>query len=256
MIVRDIIVECILFLLPPLDVMRYKRVCKIWKSWISSDALWKRICQYNNVNMEGKISTRSHEWYYWSQQEVKNCHFQGVGKYTSLLGNLIAGDLVRGRLHGFGMAWNSDPRSLNLSVKGRDSSYIEYIGQWNNGLRHGHGRYIKRVFKKYSEIILSYTGEWKYGKYNGYGIYKNKGLHIYEGYFVKGKPTFGRITDKTGIYEGEVSSDFRRHGYGTRLYNVGSAYTGQWNNDARHGHGFYINKHTSCHSLWDSGVDI
>jgi hypothetical protein len=53
-----------------------------------------------------------------------------------------------------------------------------YIGQWDNGLRHGHGRWSSKDGRE------TYLGEWSHGKVTGQGEYFKKNWSVYRGTFM------------------------------------------------------------------------
>ena len=48
------------------------------------------------------------------------------------------------------------------------------------------------------------------------------------------------VTDSTGVYSGDISKQRQPHGYGTKVYDDGAYYEGEWSEGQRHGFGFYV----------------
>ena len=92
------------------------------------------------------------------------------------------------------------------------SSGDEYVGEWKNAKRHGHGTYIWANGNKY-------VGEWQNGKTNGQGT--------------KTWKKYG------GKYVGEMKDDLE-HGYGIMKWRNGDKYEGQWKKGIANGEGIII----------------
>lgn len=116
----------------------------------------------------------------------------------------------------------------------------EYIGEWEDNLRNGHGHHYTAKGYYCGEFAddkydgngdyyiwsdttncdhpgmwLLYRGNWSSGRYNGQGILYSTDNSTYEGLFVKGK----------------------KSGQGTMFYPNNDVYNGEWNNDLRNGEG-------------------
>lgn len=93
-----------------------------------------------------------------------------------------------------------------------DEDGSKYVGNWKNGLKHGHGTYIYG-----SQSNLSgekYVGAWAHGLKEGQGVY----------------------TDKLGVYQGEFKNDLR-NGQGTYTWKKGDKYVGEWRDGVQEGQG-------------------
>ena len=98
----------------------------------------------------------------------------------------------------------------------------KYIGDWKNGMRHGHGVLETNLNERYD-------GDWKNDKPNGHGIftYAEGGTRRY--------------------YDGEWK-DGKKCGQGKMVFTNGNCYEGEWKNDVRDGHGVYTN---SFNNIYD-----
>jgi hypothetical protein len=116
----------------------------------------------------------------------------------------------------------------------------EYIGEWSQNLRHGHGSHYTATGVYEGEFVddlyegsgdyymwsdttncdqpgkwLLYAGEWNAGKYSGQGVKYDQNGNTYQGEFAKGK----------------------RCGQGTMFYENEDSFTGEWKDDMRNGEG-------------------
>ncbi|KAH0786722.1 MORN repeat-containing protein 3 [Histomonas meleagridis] len=116
----------------------------------------------------------------------------------------------------------------------------EYIGEWQDNLRHGHGTHCTAEGIYEGEFVddqyegqgdyylwsnetncelegrwLLYSGEWRRGKKWGSGTQYDKDGNTYQGEYVKGK----------------------KSGQGTMFYANDDTYSGEWFNDMRNGKG-------------------
>jgi hypothetical protein len=132
-----------------------------------------------------------------------------------------------------------------MSVFTGYKSYGNYTGYWVNGKRHGKGE------ARWSNGF-KYEGDWVDGELSKGKITYHTG-NVYEGdfngrdYYIyphgKGKMTY---TDGN-VYEGGWKGDFNgslshyyQHGKGKMVYTNGDVYEGDWANGNRHGTGKYI----------------
>lgn len=112
-----------------------------------------------------------------------------------------------------------------------------YIGQINNGKRHGHGIWKARTGQ--------YEGQWLNDQQHGKGQQQWSDGRVYDGQFVDGKfAGNGRMVWHTAkgvlIYEGEYKDDLK-HGQGKFIWADNRTYDGQWDKGLRHGKGMYQN---------------
>ena len=139
-------------------------------------------------------------------------------------GDTYEGAWKSGRFHGIGI--------FNYNAMG-SAKGNKYIGNHENGLRHGKGKYI------FSNGTM-YEGDYKNGMVTGFGVYLYANGQIYEGEFLNeqyhGK---GKLTFKNGdIFKGDYV-DGRPHGKGTYSHVDGSKYVGDYKNGAVNGNGTY-----------------
>lgn len=115
----------------------------------------------------------------------------------------------------------------------------KYMGQWVDGLRHGHG------VQTYGQASSGdhYDGSWKNDTKSGYGIYVWKDGARYEGEISNGlRHGYGLYKfskydkQKRDFYQGEWK-DGVKSGLGKTYWKDGSAYVGQFDNGERHGVG-------------------
>jgi hypothetical protein len=112
-------------------------------------------------------------------------------------------------------------------------NYSKYIGQMQNGIRHGTG------IITYNDGD-EYIGKWNYGQKHGKGIYKTPSGESYSGYFQNDKRHghgIYKFEDGTG-YDGEWKNGIK-HGHGTYKYKFGEEYNGDWKDGKMHGNGTY-----------------
>ena len=104
-----------------------------------------------------------------------------------------------------------------------------YVGQWADGLRHGHG------LQKYGQASGGdhYEGSWKNDTKSGFGIYVWKDGARYEGEFVNGlRHGYGLYKfskydkQKRDFYQGEWNEGLKS-GLGKTYWKDGSFYVGQ-----------------------------
>lgn len=129
-----------------------------------------------------------------------------------------------------------------VGIKSR-STYIypngdKYMGQWQNGKKHGIGIY-------YYSDSRTYQGRWRNGKRHGRGTFTMSDGTKYSGVWQNGV-IVGEVTciyNNGNRYSGGWKNGMR-HGQGTYIYHksskwFGNEYTGQWKNDMMDGYGVY-----------------
>ena len=79
------------------------------------------------------------------------------------------------------------------------------MGQFLNGLKHGHGRW-RSAIQPNNNTYNTYEGEYEYDKKNGYGVF---------------------VWASGNIYKGEYRNE-EREGYGEMNWTDGSMYQGEW----------------------------
>jgi len=154
-------------------------------------------------------------------QQIKGKFMKTLG--SSLMGADIAdvyeGTFDGGLFHGEGtMRWNDG---------------TVYTGGWVNGVRSGKGRMLADD---------TYEGEWENDQYHGQGKLTNDS-YSFEGEFVKGKPTAGKMVwQATGDeYEGDYDKDLKPHGKGVMMFgDGGEKYVGSFKHGKMHGHGTFF----------------
>ena len=108
-----------------------------------------------------------------------------------------------------------------------------YTGGYQNGKRHGQGKYR---FKKSQAI---YEGEYSQGKKHGRGVFHYPDGSKYDGQWVDDlRSGHGVYTHANGdTYDGEWANNVRE-GRGVYTYSLtGSKFEGLWTRDRRAGHG-------------------
>ncbi|KAF5198037.1 Phosphatidylinositol 4-phosphate 5-kinase [Thalictrum thalictroides] len=121
------------------------------------------------------------------------------------------------------------PRKLNYS--NGDS----YEGTWENGLRHGQGRFVWAN----GDV---YIGEWKNDVREGHGKITYKNGSCFEGTFRNSNPEegHGKLTSKRGDYYEGTFRNFKKDGHGRYVWASGNEYSGEWKNDVREGQGRFV----------------
>eukprot|EP00162_Nutomonas_longa_P013400 comp21557_c0_seq1/m.47237 comp21557_c0_seq1/g.47237 ORF comp21557_c0_seq1/g.47237 comp21557_c0_seq1/m.47237 type:complete len:786 (+) comp21557_c0_seq1:92-2449(+) len=136
------------------------------------------------------------------------------------------GETRNGKRHGHG--------TLTSEIAGKREVYE---GGWHEGKRHGFGK------KTYPSS--EYEGQWENDLKHGQGMLRwNHGKCIYNGMWKLdkrcGHGVFEMTADNGQVerYTGEWENDVR-HGEGTMEFADGSKYVGTWHHDKRHGKGEY-----------------
>ncbi len=114
-----------------------------------------------------------------------------------------------------------------------------YIGEWQNGARHGQGYQLYSTDSKND----TYDGSWRDDVEDGQGIVEYKNGEKYEGGIVNG------LRDGEGLLTYPESNEFNRESYegdwtqgnfsgnGTMIWQGGEKYFGEWLNGLKHGDG-------------------
>ncbi|XP_032459819.1 radial spoke head 10 homolog B2 isoform X2 [Phocoena sinus] len=168
-------------------------------------AIFQGGCTYHGMFSEGLMHGRG--TYVWADglkyegDFVKNIPMNH-GVYTWPDGSTYEGEVVNGIRHGFGMFKSS-------------TQPVSYIGHWCHGKRHGkngfgtHTWFLKRI--PYSQYPLrnEYVGEFVNGYRHGHGKFYYASGAMYEGEWVANKKHgMGRLTFKNGrVYDGPFSND-------------------------------------------------
>lgn len=125
-----------------------------------------------------------------------------------------------------------------------------YIGDIENGLPHGAGRFD---YKDYAFI-----GFWENGKINGYGRIYAKDKNC-DGFWISSR-SYGvsQIIFAGNLqYVGEISN-YQPHGIGKFYYPNGSSYIGEVSRGLLHGKGtlHYMNGEKERKGLWENGEPV
>jgi len=190
----------------------------------------------------GKINNS--DWSY--DGEVVN--YQPNGKGVKIFTNR---DTLTGTWNEFG--FNGIGKRREAAIEGSDEFYYTE-GTWKNGQLNGEGtRYFKMRAPSSSgedEIFIdaTYTGQFINGIFNGKG-----NLHFYDlsycsidGDWINGLCPKGQISCEYGAsdsgrcvtsYNGDLSSNFNKQGFGTFTDCDGSTYVGNFENDSENGQG-------------------
>ncbi|XP_059933728.1 radial spoke head 10 homolog B isoform X3 [Mesoplodon densirostris] len=168
-------------------------------------AIFQGGCTYHGTFSEGLMHGRG--TYVWADglkyegDFVKNIPMNH-GVYTWPDGSTYEGEVVNGIRHGFGLFKCS-------------THPVSYIGHWCHGKRHGkngfgaHTWFLKRI--PYSQYPLrnEYVGEFVNGYRHGHGKFYYASGAMYEGEWVANKKHgMGRLTFKNGrVYDGPFSND-------------------------------------------------
>lgn len=172
--------------------------------------------------------------------------FEGYGKYTYASGEIqYRGYFHKNKPHGAGSL-------LKLS---KDSSVLPfeiYNGDWENGQKHGAGKYnyMRDVFydgnwsrnqKEGTGILKTeegeFVGEWKNDKKNGKGELVLKNGNKFAGRWVDDELVEGEVTYSNGDkYKGTLKN-MKRHGRGKYTFVNNSVYEGEWIDNCKSGKG-------------------
>ena len=173
--------------------------------------------------------TKSNSFLFWNFEHDKDLwkfstHLKQCKKVTKLYEN---GDVYEGEL-----AFGEPNKNGKLKYYKDDVTYI-YIGEFNNGMKHGKGNLSSKENDKFS-----YDGQWANNKYDGYGSLFNDG-EKYIGYFKNGmRNGKGTLSKKDGdIFEGEfLNGEFKK---GKIIYKNGDEYNGSVVDEKKKGKGTY-----------------
>jgi hypothetical protein len=249
-------------------LLRSRRVCKYWRHLTQNEYLWKRKCQYLNLNLTLKPITKTFEWYCLAYSlkffEIPFHYVVGTGEY---LDGIYSGDWVNGKPNGYGYykeysknrtisiygeykegklsgegtAIEHEGNLFHLIQGGLSQSEMErfaerYTGQYTDGMK-VYGKKWYRMAQGYD----IYHGEWMYNTRNGYGLYMWVNGDRCEGYWKNGQ-IHGRARyywSDGRWYEGEWD-DHNQTGYGVHEWPDGVRYEGFWKKGKRHGLGVLI----------------
>ena len=126
-----------------------------------------------------------------------------------------------------------------------DQGVAIYNGEWKNGKYNGQGTYTFPRGSK-SAVCCEHVGKWKNGMPNGLGVHTYADGRIEEGMYKNGKfqyaqkVTPNKIVRKTSTKLGTCKGTYKptwNNCIGTRTFNSGSKYSGQWRSGKEHGTG-------------------
>jgi DNA-binding CsgD family transcriptional regulator len=137
-------------------------------------------------------------------------------------GDSYRGQLLHDKPHGQG------------TMKYRGNERMIYVGEWVNGVKHGHGELTW-------PSGATYEGEWKNDKSHGHGTEKFSDGSVFTGTWSNDKIVGGGVHIRpTGErYEGEYENH-KKNGQGTMNWADGVVYTGSWKDDQMHGPGVEV----------------
>ena len=165
-------------------------------------------------------------------------NYTGSASYTWPSGIVQSGSWQAGKLQGMG--------TENLP-------HETYVGQWQQGRRHGHGELTTASGVRYVGDFVTglaqgkgtetaaagvYRGTWRAGRRHGQGQFNASDGGQYQGQWVQGhRSGSGREKYADGSrYDGSWEND-KPHGFGRRDYVDTSTYEGSWENGQRQGYG-------------------
>lgn len=171
-----------------------------------------------------------------------------MGKGVKIFSN---GDTLSGTWNEYG--FNGVGKIKEASIEGSDEFYYSE-GTWKNGQLNGEG---KRFFKMRAPdssveddyfLDAFYTGQFINGLFNGKGNleFDYAGYFSIEGGWINGLCPNGQISCTFGgslsgrcltTYNGDLSSDFKKQGFGTYKDCDGNIYVGYFANDSKEGQG-------------------
>ncbi|XP_076996689.1 radial spoke head 10 homolog B isoform X2 [Tamandua tetradactyla] len=168
-------------------------------------AVFQGGCTYHGMFSEGLMHGQG--TYIWADglkyegDFVKNIPMNH-GVYTWPDGSTYEGEVISGMRNGFGMFKCS-------------TQPVSYIGHWCHGKKHGkngfgtHTWFLKRIPKSQYPLRNEYIGEFVNGNRHGHGKFYYASGAMYEGEWVSNKKHgLGRLTFKNGrVYEGLFCND-------------------------------------------------
>ena len=173
--------------------------------------------------------------------EYKDGKNNGQGTYTwsaphKSAGAKYVGEWKDGKKNGQGTTTWSAPHK-NAGEK--------YVGEYKDGKYNGQGTYTFPRGSK-SAVCCEHVGKWKNGMPNGLGVHTYADGRIEEGMYKNGKfqyaqkVTPNKIVRKTSTKLGTCKGTYKptwNNCIGTRTFNSGSKYSGQWRSGKEHGTG-------------------
>lgn len=141
--------------------------------------------------------------------------------------------------------WNIDSKYHGYGILYIDNN--KYEGNFRNGKLNGKGIVI------YSDIKVVLKGDWTNNLLNGKGeeyyIGDSNEFVSYNGTFLKGKRSFGKLLWKdTSYYEGGFNQNNKFNGYGKCYWNnLNEMYEGEWVDGNIHGKGKYYYQNGSTY---------
>ncbi|XP_059808156.1 MORN repeat-containing protein 1-like isoform X4 [Hypanus sabinus] len=153
------------------------------------------------------------------------------------------------------------------------NSFFQYEGEWKDGKKHGHGKFLMKDgsyyegefvngeiegngFRYWASSGNEYCGQFSQGEVHGHGVMKYSDGALYEGEFYYGfRAGHGVLTDKGGqIYQGSFHNHMK-HGEGEMFYKNGDHYQGDWVLDQHQGHGVMQSADGSLYEgQWRNGL--
>ena len=180
--------------------------------------------------------------------EWKNDKYDGQGTFHDKSGEVFTGEWAGG----LPRCVRKNGLSGRYIVTVSRTSLYNYVGEVNDGLRHGRGMEFSIIlvdlpgaFVMHGDSVHVvqpvYEGGYKNNARHGHGkLYSWCGDVLYDGEWEKGKRHGrGKEYDSNGklTYEGEWK-DGRRARHGTAYHSNGdTSYDGEWKDGERHGHG-------------------
>jgi len=160
--------------------------------------------------------------------------------------SVYVGQWLHGRRNGKGTLYTADGGMMEgywnglLHLKGREIHPTGdlYEGDYNEGLKHGYGRYEDLPRKN------SYEGQWQSDKKHGQGTEQIEDGSVYEGRFDNDlKSGHGVFKWASGeVFEGEFRENVI-HGRGKYVWKAETKwYDGEWVEGKMHGKGKFINE--------------
>lgn len=132
------------------------------------------------------------------------------------------GEVFDSLRHGVGEFWYADGS--------------KYRGEWQQGMRHGHGRLES------SDKLSYFEGDWDCDRIHGNGIWHWQDGSSYAGEVHdgvrSGKGVY--VSDRHDVYVGEFLNN-QMHGAGVLTYHDGSRFEGRFQNNQRSGMGVFTN---------------
>ena len=201
----------------------------------------------NDKKTHGKCFDTIEKWSY--EGELKSDQFHGHGTFIDAFGSTYIGEFQNGKRHGHG---------CEKKILKNTTAPVVYVGEWMDNARHGNGEEL-------NPDGSGYIGTYKNNFKNGNGKETITNGDTREGTWMNGVPIFGagmewtlHYISNSEKYVGECVKDFQPNTFsrdGTFKYASGDVFKGGFMNGVRHGKGvMYHSSGDVEEDVWIDGV--